>query len=197
MHFADVVVDVAVVEVGCSGVGTPPTSPTPPLPCSPTWSRPHRRRGDCAGDCRGEVGIAASSFHVRVRRGVGDDLRDLLAATEAERRGGGATSTGDHVLASGGWSIEPHPLGTTDDVLLPLHGEHQADNAAVARRGGGVLRSAPRRRRRAPGLRPAYRAGPLRDRAPRADGGARRRPQPRRRRASAATCATSSRCSAP
>ena len=50
-------------------------------------------------------------------------------------RGGGATDFDceQTVLALGGRSVSLRtPSGTVDDVFVPLHGEHQADNAAVA-----------------------------------------------------------------
>ncbi|MEZ5204413.1 MAG: cyanophycin synthetase [Acidimicrobiales bacterium] len=66
---------------------------------------------------------------------TGDDLRELLASTPAERTWWRGTDfdCDQHVLAVGGRSLElrtPHHV--VDDVPLPLHGAHQADNAAIA-----------------------------------------------------------------
>ena len=136
VHFADVAVDVAVVEVGMLGRWDATNVADATVAVLTNVGRDHT---DGEGDWRRaiaeeKVGIVkpGSTF---VCGEVGDDLRDLLAATEAERTWwrGSDFDCDQHVLALGGRSIELRtPLGTTDDVLLPLHGEHQADNAAVA-----------------------------------------------------------------
>jgi dihydrofolate synthase/folylpolyglutamate synthase len=63
------------------------------------------------------------------------ELHDLLADTPAARTWwrGKDFDCDQHVLALGGRSITLRtPNGVVEDVHLPLHGEHQADNAALA-----------------------------------------------------------------
>lgn len=66
---------------------------------------------------------------------VGPDLRRLLSATEAATTWWRETDfdTEQSMLALGGRSLSLRtPSGTIDDVFVPLHGQHQADNAALA-----------------------------------------------------------------
>lgn len=136
VHFADVAVDVAVVEVGMLGRWDATNVAEATVAVLTNVGRDHT---DGVGDWRRaiaeeKVGIVTptSTF---VCGETGDDLHDLLSAVPSERTWwrGSDFDCDQHVLALGGRAVTLRtPHGTIDDVLLPLHGEHQADNAAVA-----------------------------------------------------------------
>ncbi len=134
--FAEVAVDVAVVEVGMLG------------------------RFDATNVVEASVAVLTNVGHDHTdgqgawRAAIADEKAGIVKAgstfvcgeTDPELRGVlGATDAadtwwrGEHfdaeqsLLALGGRSVSLRtPSGTIDDVFLPLHGEHQADNAAVA-----------------------------------------------------------------
>ncbi|MCB1040759.1 MAG: bifunctional folylpolyglutamate synthase/dihydrofolate synthase [Acidimicrobiales bacterium] len=136
VHFADRAVDVAVVEVGMLGRWDATNVVEAAVAVLTNVGRDHT---DGEGDWRRAIaeekaGIVkpTSTF---VCGETGDDLRELLASTPAERTWWRGTDfdCDQHVLAVGGRSLElrtPHHV--VDDVPLPLHGAHQADNAAIA-----------------------------------------------------------------
>jgi dihydrofolate synthase/folylpolyglutamate synthase len=134
--FADIVVDVAVIEVGMLGRWDATNVADATVAVLTNVGRDHT---DGQGDWRTaiadeKVGIVkpGSTF---VCGEVGDDLHDLLAAAPAERIWwrGPDVDCDQHLLGLGGRSLSLRtPHGTIDDVWLPLHGEHQADNAALA-----------------------------------------------------------------
>ena len=134
--FAEVAVDVAVVEVGMLGRWDATNVVDAQVAVLTNVGRDHTDgrgawREAIAEEKVGIIGPAATF----VCGETDPALHDLLAAS-------GAASTwwrgedfdcDQHVLAFGGRSLDLRtPNGTVDDVFLPLHGRHQADNAAIA-----------------------------------------------------------------
>lgn len=134
--FAEVAVDVAVVEVGMFGRWDATNVADGVVAVLTNVGYDHT---DGVGDWRGA--IAAEKVGI-VKPGAtfvcGEPdpaLHDLFADTPAAA----TWWRGEHfdcdqsLLALGGRSVSLRtPSGTVDDVFVPLHGEHQADNAAVA-----------------------------------------------------------------
>ncbi len=170
--FADLAVDVAVVEVGLLGrfdatnvadgqvavltnVGRDHTDG------GPGWRAKRSPRRRWASSSPGSTFVLGETD---------PELRSVFAAAPAEetwlpRR---ATSTADaNRVALGGRLVDLRTPGVeVDDVFLPLHGAHQADNAAVALAAAeAFFGQAARRRPGAGGLRRRPRAGPVRGRA--------------------------------
>jgi dihydrofolate synthase/folylpolyglutamate synthase len=134
--FADVAVDVAVVEVGMLG----------------RWDATNVAAGLVAGltnvgmdhtDGVGAWRLAIADEKVGIVKPgstfvcgeAGEDLHGVLGHTPAERTWwrGADFDCDQRVLALGGHQLTLRtPHGTVDDVHLPLHGAHQADNAAMA-----------------------------------------------------------------
>lgn len=135
-YFADVAVDVAVVEVGMLGRYDATNVVDATVAVLTNVGRDHT---DGVGAWRQaiadeKIGIVkpGSTF---VCGEDDDDLRALLAATPAARTWWRGTDfdVDQSVLALGGRSLSLRtPSGVVDDVFVPLHGDHQADNAAVA-----------------------------------------------------------------
>ena len=134
--FADVAVDVAVIEVGMLGTYDATNVADGVVAVLTNVGQDHTDgqgawRQAIAGE---KVGIVkeGSTFVCGERD---PELRDLLSATPAARTWwrGMDFDCDQHVLALGGRSLSLRtPSGEIDDVHLPLHGEHQADNAAIA-----------------------------------------------------------------
>ena len=150
--FADAPVDVAVVEVGHGRhLGRAPTSPTRRSPWSPR------------SPSTTPTGSAAPSSEIAGREGGDPQARVVRRARPAAGRGGRGAAPpvgrgGRHrrprgpgvrrharTVAVGGQLLTLRGLGGEyDDVFLPLHGAHQAHNAAVrAGRGRGLPRRRP------------------------------------------------------
>ena len=184
--FADVAVDVAVVEVGllgrydatnvCDGDGRRGHQRRP---------RPHRPQGRLARrDRRGEGRDRQAGQHARARR-------DRRALTPIFYRAGAAEvwerdrdfACEANELAVGGRLLDLRtPHHTLTEIFLSLHGAHQGDNAAFALAAAEAFFAATARRgRRRAGLRLGLDARAVRGRRPRAAGRPRRCPQPRRR----------------
>ncbi len=183
-YFADVAVDVAVVEVGMLGRYDATNVVDATVAVLTNVGRDHT---DGVGAWR--QAIAAEKVGI-VKPGStfvcgedAEDLRALLGATPAAHTWwrGVDFDVDQSILALGGRSLSLRtPSGVVEDVLVPLHGDHQSDNAAVAlaaaeaffhrRLDDDVVRA---------GLRLGGGAGPLRGRAARTHRGARCRPQPR------------------
>ncbi len=185
--FADEAVDVAVVEVGMGG----------------TWDATNVVDGEVAvvtnvsvdhveylGPTREQIAAEKAGI---VKPGatlvLGETDPKIQAIFEARRRrprvparrrlrGVAATCS----RSAAGSSIIRSPGAEYPDVFLPLHGAHQADNAAIALAAAEsfVRRAAPVRGRRRR-VRAGEVAGPARGRAPPAARAARRRAQRRRR----------------
>jgi dihydrofolate synthase/folylpolyglutamate synthase len=131
-HFADVAVDVAVVAAGAPD-GTGPSSS---LPATVTVLTDVAGASSSVRRTRAAALVEGLAADTTLVCGEDDpDLHDVLAASPAERTWWREDDLGcdQHVLALGGRAVTLRtPFGTIDDVLLPVHGEHQAENAAVA-----------------------------------------------------------------
>lgn len=134
--FADVAVDVAVVEVGMLGRYDATNVADGVVAVMTNVGHDHT---DGQGAWRGaiaseKVGIvkAGATF---VCGEVEPELQAILADTEASEtwRRGTDFAVDQHLLALGGRTMSlGTPSGVVDDVFVPLHGAHQADNAAIA-----------------------------------------------------------------
>jgi len=134
--FADIAVDVAVVEVGMLGRWDATNVADGVVAVLTNVGHDHT---DGRGDWRRaiaeeKVGIvkAGATF---VCGETNPALRTLLADTPAETTWwrGEDLDCDQHVLAVGGWALVLRtPGGVVEDVHLPLHGAHQTDNASIA-----------------------------------------------------------------
>jgi dihydrofolate synthase/folylpolyglutamate synthase len=136
LWFADVAVDVAVIEVGMLGRYDATNVVDSAVSVLTNIGQDHTDgRGGWAQEIAGEkVGIVkpGSTF---VCGETDPMLRSVLADNPAERTWwrGEDFDCDQHVLAFGGRSLTLRtPGAVVDDIHLPLHGVHQADNAAVA-----------------------------------------------------------------
>jgi dihydrofolate synthase/folylpolyglutamate synthase len=134
--FADVAVDVAVIEVGMLGRYDATNVADGLVAVLTNVGADHT-------DGRGAWRAAIADEKVGIVKpratficGETDPgLHDLLDANEAARTWWRDEDFGcdQQVLAVGGRSVDLRtPFGEVESVFLPLHGEHQADNAAVA-----------------------------------------------------------------
>jgi dihydrofolate synthase / folylpolyglutamate synthase len=135
-YFAEVAIDVAVVEVGMLGRYDATNVANADVAVLTNIGKDHT---DGRGDWRRRIaeekaGIIVSGCHAV----VGEPDEELLPVFEAEGpsrmwvrdRDFGCTSS---VVAVGGRLVDIRtPYGSYDQVFLPLHGVHQADNAACA-----------------------------------------------------------------
>lgn len=134
--FADIAIDVAVVEVGMLGRYDATNVIDATVAVLTNVGHDHTDgvgawRQAIAGE---KVGIVKPGAAF-VCGEVDEDLRDTLSATEAATTWwrGADFDCEQSMLALGGRSISLRtPSGTVDDVFVPLHGQHQADNAAIA-----------------------------------------------------------------
>ncbi|MBA3282323.1 MAG: bifunctional folylpolyglutamate synthase/dihydrofolate synthase [Acidimicrobiia bacterium] len=134
--FADIAVDVAVVEVGMLGRYDATNVVDSAVAVLTNVCRDHTDgvgawRQAIAGEKMGIVKPGAAF----VCGEVDAELREVLSATGAATTWwrGSDFDCEQSMLALGGRSISLRtPSGTVDDVFVPLHGEHQADNAAIA-----------------------------------------------------------------
>lgn len=134
--FADIAVDVAVVEVGMLGRYDATNVVDSAVAVLTNVCRDHTDgvgawRQAIAGE---KVGIVKPGAAF-VCGEVDAELREVLSATGAATTWwrGSDFDCEQSMLALGGRSISLRtPSGTVDDVFVPLHGEHQADNAAIA-----------------------------------------------------------------
>ncbi len=185
--FADIAVDVAVIEVGLLGRWDATNVVTAQVAVITNIGMDHNEfAGPTLVDiAREKAGIIKPSSAAVIGE-LEPELVAVLSQPEAAtrlRRGVDFETAGNQ-LAVGGRLVDLRtPTTIYPEVYVPLHGAHQGDNA-VDRPGRhrGVLRRATRARRGRGGLRGRRRPGPLRDpRAPAARD-RRRRPQPARRR---------------
>jgi dihydrofolate synthase/folylpolyglutamate synthase len=134
--FAEVAVDVAVIEVGMLGRWDATNVADGAVAVLTNIGHDHT---DGRGDWRRaiaeeKVGIVKPGATF-VCGEADPDLRELFADTPAERTWwrGEDFDCEQHVLALGGRALTLRtPEGSIDEVFLPLHGEHQTDNAAIA-----------------------------------------------------------------
>ena len=134
--FAEVAVDVAVVEVGMLGRFDATNVVDASVAVLTNVGHDHT---DGQGAWRAaiadeKVGIVKPDATF-VCGETDPDLRAVLGATDADATWwrGEQFDADQSLLALGGRTVSLRtPSGTVDDVFLPLHGEHQADNAAIA-----------------------------------------------------------------
>ena len=134
--FAEIAVDVAVVEVGMLGRFDATNVVDATVAVLTNVGHDHT---DGQGAWRAAIADEKSGI---VKPGstfvcgeTDPDLRAVLGGTEAAETWwrGEQFDVEQSLLALGGRTVSLRtPTGTVDDVFLPLHGEHQADNAAVA-----------------------------------------------------------------
>ena len=134
--FADVAVDVAVVEVGMLGQYDATNVADGVVAVLTNVGQDHT---DGKGAWRQaiadeKIGIVkpGSTF---LCGETSPELHDLLAGTTTDRTWwrGVDFDADQHVVAIGGRAVDLRtPSGVIDEVFVPLHGSHQADNAAIA-----------------------------------------------------------------
>ena len=134
--FADIAIDVAVVEVGMLGRYDATNVADGIVAVLTNVGHDHTdgKRGWRAAIAGEKVGIVKPGATF-VCGEVEPELRELLAATDAERTWwrGEDFDCEQQVLAVGGRSLDLRtPSGLVEEVFLPMHGAHQGDNAAVA-----------------------------------------------------------------
>ena len=154
--FADVAVDVAVVEVGLGGTWDATNVVDADVAVVTNVSIDHvEYLGPTLGRDRGREGGHRRSRRPTLVLGETDpelvpvsSSRASPASVAAARRR--LRRAREPARASAVASLDLYtPHASYDDVFLPLHGAHQADNAAIALdRGGGVPRTRARRRAR-------------------------------------------------
>ena len=134
--FADVAVDVAVLEVGLLGRWDCTNIVDAPVAVLTRVAADHtdRSEGWRRAIADEKVGIVkpGSTF---VLGETDPELRDIFEAAPAERmwvRDEDFAVVGNRVAVGGRLVDLRTPGGSYDDVFLPLHGAHQADNAACA-----------------------------------------------------------------
>lgn len=134
--FAEVAVDIAVVEVGLLGAYDATNVVHADVAVVTNIGRDHT---DGVGDWRRAVatekaGIIEADSHL-VLGDVGGDVEEIFLSRPARDRwavGYDLTVTGDQ-LAVGGHLIGLHtPHGEHEDIYLSLHGTHQVENALLA-----------------------------------------------------------------
>jgi dihydrofolate synthase/folylpolyglutamate synthase len=134
--FADNAVDVAVIEVGMLGRYDATNVADATVAVLTNVGRDHT---DGVGAWREaiaeeKVGIVKDGTTF-VCGETDDDLRPILEATPAAETWWRGTDfdCDQSILALGGRMLDLRtPSGTVDEVFVPLHGAHQADNAALA-----------------------------------------------------------------
>jgi dihydrofolate synthase/folylpolyglutamate synthase len=135
-YFADVAVDVAVIEVGMLGRYDATNVVDADVAVLTNISRDHT---DGVGEWRQaiaeeKVGIVKAGCTF-VCGETALDVRSVLTSTDAEATWwrGEEFDCDQELLALGGRSVSLRtPFGSVEDVFVPLHGEHQSQNAAVA-----------------------------------------------------------------
>ncbi|CAN5406503.1 folylpolyglutamate synthase/dihydrofolate synthase family protein [soil metagenome] len=134
--FADIAVDVAVIEVGMLGRWDATNVADGVVAVLTNVGHDHTDgvgawRQAIAGEKSGIVKPGATF----VCGETDPELRDILSETPAETTWWRGTDFDceQSLLALGGRHVSlKTPSGTVDDVFVPLHGEHQGDNAAIA-----------------------------------------------------------------
>lgn len=155
--FADTPVDVAVVEVGMGGRWDATNVVEPEVAVITPIARDHERwLGHDLVDIAGEKAGVLKEHVTAVVAEQREEVEGVLLAAAAERgarvlREGIDLEVLSRQVAVGGQLVDLRtPGGVYADVLVPLHGEHQAHNAVLALtaveamlRGAGPLEAAP------------------------------------------------------
>lgn len=134
-HFADVAVDVAVVEVGVGGTWDATNVADGAVAVVTNISLDHTdvlgpTRADIAADKAGIVKPGATLVLGETDPALVAIISARADTTWLRERDFGLTAA---VQAHGGWLLDLRtPGGRYPGVHLPLHGRHQADNAAIA-----------------------------------------------------------------
>lgn len=136
--FADLPVDVGVVEVGMGGRWDATNVVTADVAVLTPIDVDHRELGDDAVAAAHEKSGIIKPGSVVVVGAQADDVGDVIRAA-AEKVSARVLAWGrdvevvDRVVAVGGQQVALRTAGrTVDEVFLPVHGAHQADNAALA-----------------------------------------------------------------
>ena len=135
-YFADVAVDVAVVEVGMGGTWDATNVLDAPITVVTNIALDHV---EFLGETRAEIardkaGIVTEGSTL-VLGETDPELRGIFAARNPERilvRDEDFGVTSDQLALGGRLLSLRTPRAQYDDVFLPLHGSHQSDNAAIA-----------------------------------------------------------------
>ena len=134
--FADAAVDVAVIEVGMLGrfdatnVSNPRVSVITNIGYDHTDGEENWRRKlawEKAGIIRSDGILCLGE--------IDDELEDIFAAEEPKkiyRRGDDFSAVVNELAIDGRHLTLASPSETYEDIFLPLHGEHQGNNAAIA-----------------------------------------------------------------
>ncbi len=155
--FADAPVDVAVIEVGMGGVWDATNVVRPEVAVISPIARDHERwLGYDLVDIAGEKAGILKEHVTAVLAAQREEVDGVLLAAAAERgarvlREGVDLEVVSRQVAVGGQVVDLRtPGGLYTEIFLPLHGEHQAHNAALALaaseallRGAGALDGAP------------------------------------------------------
>ena len=135
-YFADVAVDVAVVEVGMGGSWDATNVIDAPVAVVTNVALDHM---EFLGETRAEIAIDKAGIVVPgatlVLGETDPALRSIFAAREPERllvRDEDFGVVSDHVAVGGRLIGLRTPRAQYDDVYLPVHGAHQTINASIA-----------------------------------------------------------------
>lgn len=135
-YFADVAVDVAVVEVGMGGTWDATNVLDAPITVVTNIAIDHV---EFLGETRAEIAMDKAGIVTEgstlVLGETDPELRGIFAARNPERilvRDEDFGVTSDQLALGGRLLSLRTPRAQYDDVFLPLHGSHQSDNAAIA-----------------------------------------------------------------
>ncbi len=135
-YFADVAVDVAVVEVGMGGTWDATNVIDAPVAVVTNVALDHM---EFLGDTRAEIATDKAGIVVPgailVLGELDPDLRPIFAAREPEQllvRDDDFGVISDQLAVGGRLIGLRTPLAKYEDVFLPLHGAHQTVNASIA-----------------------------------------------------------------
>lgn len=136
--FADLPIDVGVFEVGMGGTWDATNLVRGEVAVLNTVDVDHRELGSTPGEVAGEKAGIIKPGSVAVSAAQPPDALDVISRTAAERdahlllAGQDFGVTGRAVAVGGQMVGLRTPRRSVGDVMLPLHGAHQAANAALA-----------------------------------------------------------------
>ena len=140
MFFADEADDVAVIEVGLGGTWDSTNVVHGQVSVITNVSLDHTQvLGNTVGEIASDKAGIIKSGGIAILGIVGDDIASIVedrceeVGASSLWRAGETFSCEENRLAFGGRLVDLHvPGAVIPDVLVPLHGAHQGDNAAVA-----------------------------------------------------------------